>query len=39
MYWTPMTRKIFLSGTPLLLRGYGVGRTLAWYVTRRLHQA
>jgi hypothetical protein len=31
-----MTRKILLSGTPLLVRGYATGRTLAWYVTRRL---
>ncbi len=34
-----MTRKIILSGTPLLLRGYGAGKMLAWYVTRRLQQA
>jgi hypothetical protein len=34
-----MTRKILLSGTPLVRRGYGAGKTLAWYVTRRLQQA
>jgi hypothetical protein len=34
-----MTRKILFSGTPLLVRGYATGRTLAWYVTRRLHRS
>jgi hypothetical protein len=31
-----MTVKLLLSGTPLILRGYAAGRTLAWYVARRL---
>jgi hypothetical protein len=34
-----MTTKILLSGTPLVRRGYGVGKTIAWYVTRRLQRA
>jgi hypothetical protein len=34
-----MTMKILLSGTPLVRRGYCAGKTLAWYVTRRLQQA
>jgi hypothetical protein len=34
-----MTAKILLSGAPLVRRGYGAGKTLAWYVTRRLQQA
>jgi hypothetical protein len=34
-----MTRKILLSGAPLLARGYGAGKTLAWYLTRRLERA
>jgi hypothetical protein len=34
-----MTRKILFSGTPLIRRGYDAGKTVAWYVTRRLQQA
>jgi hypothetical protein len=34
-----MTLKLILSGTPLITRGYGAGKTLAWYVARRLQQA
>jgi hypothetical protein len=34
-----MTVKILLSGTLLVRRGYGAGKTLAWYLTRRLQQA
>jgi hypothetical protein len=33
-----MTRKILLSGTPLVRRGYGAGKTLAWYVSWRLQR-
>jgi hypothetical protein len=34
-----MTRKLILSGTPLIARGYCAGKTLAWYVAWRLQQA
>jgi hypothetical protein len=34
-----MTLKLLLSGTPLIARGYGAGKTVAWYVARRLQQA
>jgi hypothetical protein len=34
-----MTRKLILSSTPLIARSYGAGKTLAWYVARRLQQA
>jgi hypothetical protein len=34
-----VTLKILYSGTPLLLRGYAVGKTVAWYLTRRLQRA
>ena len=34
-----MTLKLLLSGTPLIARGYGAGKTLAWYVARRVQQA
>jgi hypothetical protein len=34
-----MTFKLLLSGTPLIARGYGAGKTVAWYVARRLQQA
>jgi hypothetical protein len=34
-----MTLKILLSGAPIFLRGYGAGRTLAWYLNRRLQGA
>jgi hypothetical protein len=34
-----MTVKILLSAAPLVRRGYGAGKTIAWYVTRRLQQA
>jgi hypothetical protein len=34
-----MTRKILLSGTPLIARSYATGRTLAWYLTRRLQRS
>jgi hypothetical protein len=34
-----MTLKLLLSGTPLIARGYGAGKTMAWYVARRLQQA
>jgi len=33
-----MTLKILISGTPLIRRSYGAGKTFAWYVTRRLQQ-
>jgi hypothetical protein len=28
-----MTRKLLLSGAPLLSYGYGRGKTVAWYVS------
>ena len=34
-----MTRKLLFSGTPLITRGYRAGKTLGWYVARRLQQA
>jgi hypothetical protein len=34
-----MTLKLLFSGTPLITRGVCAGKTLAWYVTRRLQQA
>jgi hypothetical protein len=34
-----MTRKILLSGTPLVGRSYGATKALAWYLTRRLQRA
>jgi hypothetical protein len=34
-----MTLKLLLSGKPLLARSYGAGKTVAWYVARRLQQA
>ena len=34
-----MTLKLLLSGTPLITRGICTGKTLAWYVARRLQQA
>jgi hypothetical protein len=34
-----MTLKLLLSATPLIARGFGAGKTAAWYVTRRLQQA
>jgi hypothetical protein len=34
-----VTLKILLSGGPLFFRGYGAGRTLAWYLNRRLQRA
>jgi hypothetical protein len=39
MYWTSMTWKLILSSSPFITRSYGAGKTLAWYVARRLQQA
>jgi hypothetical protein len=33
-----VTVKILLSSVPLLTRGYGAGKTLAWYVSWRLQR-
>jgi hypothetical protein len=34
-----LTLKILLSSAPLLARGYGAGKTLAWYLSWRLQRA